>query len=113
MNYMFVTRNKIPDVEDGHVFVGDNFIQQYPDTEILVGKTGLKFINCNLTNCDLPDDTITEGSHTKQRSFCSHVHARWGLTECEDGCEHMVDSDEIVIDGVVIDIIRYYRDLVV
>jgi len=109
-NYAFMTNNPIPNVENGHVFTGDNFIQQYPDTEILVGKTGLKFINCNLTNCSLPSDAITEGAHPKQRSFCSHVHSRWGLTECIENCEHVIDTDEVIIDGVVVDTIYHYAD---
>lgn len=109
-NYTFVTGNQIPDVENGHVFTGDNFIQQYPNTEILTGKTGLKFINCNLTNCSLPPDAITEGSHPKQRSFCSHVHTRWGLTECIENCEHVIDTDEVTIDSVVVDTTYHYAD---
>ena len=110
MNYAFMTKNALPDIENGHVFIGDNFIQQEPHTPIFVGKTGLRFINCNLTNCDLPNDVITEGSHPKQRSFCSHVHSRWGLTECVEICEHVTDTDEIYIDGVVVDTIYNYAD---
>lgn len=112
-NYAFMTGNPIPDVESGHVFYGDNFIQQYPNTEIFTGKTGLKFVNCNLTNCKLPQDAITEGSHPKQRSFCSHVHPRWGLTECQGDCSHVVDTDEIWIDGIVVDTTYYYADTAV
>lgn len=113
MNYAFMTKTPIPDVKNGHVFIGDNFIQKESNTPILTGKTELKFINCNLTNCSLPQDAITEGSHTRQRSFCSHEHPDWGLTECIENCEHVVDTDEIIIDGVVIDTIYHYTDKVV
>ena len=112
MNYAFMTGN-VPDVEDGHTFVGDNFIQQLPNTKILEGKRGIKFINCNLTNCILPIDAVTEGAHTKQRSFCSHEHPEWDLEPCEDECIHMVSKDEIWIDGILIDTIYEYSDKVV
>ena len=109
-NYAFMTKDPIPDVENGHVFTGDNFIQKEAHTHVFIGKSGLKFINCNLTNCSLPEDAISEGSHPKQRSFCSHVHQRWGLPECPENCEHVVDIDEIIIDGVVVDTIYNYAD---
>ena len=107
-NYAFMTRDPIPDVLDGHVFTGDNFIQKVPNTQILVGKNKLKFINCNLTNCKLPADAIVEGTFVVQKSFCSHIHPRWGLAECVENCEHVVDIDEIVIDGIIIDIVYRY-----
>ena len=109
-NYAFMTNNPLPNIKDGHVFTGDNFIQKDPHTSIFTGKAGLKFINCNLTNCKLPEDSTTEGSHPKQRSFCSHVHPRWELTECIENCEHVIDTDEIIIDGIVIDTIYNYAD---
>ena len=113
MNYAFMTKDPLPNIKNGHLFRGDNFIQQYPHTKIFEGKTGLKFINCNLTNCSLPEDAITEGSHPKRRSFCSHIHTKWGLPECSKNCEHVIDIDEIIIDGVVIDTVYHYADKVV
>lgn len=112
-NYAFMTGRTFPKIQNGHVFTGDNFIQKEPNTAIFVGITKLKFINCNLTNCKLPEDTIVEGTFLKQRSFCSHIHPRWELNECPDNCEHVVDVDEIIIDGTVIDTIYYYADKVV
>lgn len=113
MNYAFMTGNSLPDVENGHTFTGDNFIRKEPHTPVFVGKTGLIFINCNLTNCSLPGDAITEGSHPKQRSFCSHVHQRWGLTECIENCEHVIDTDDVYIDGVLLEKTYHYADKVV
>lgn len=112
-NYAFMTGRTFPKIQNGHVFVGDNFIQKEPNTEILDGYTGLKFINCNLTNCKLPEDAIIEGSHPRQRSFCSHIHPEWNLTECVEECEHMVDVDEIYIDDILVDKVYYYEDKVV
>ena len=68
-NYAFGI-NPIPDVENGHTFTGDNFTQLQPHTKILEGKTGLKFVNCNVTNCDLPPDAEVTGSSKKHGSFC-------------------------------------------
>lgn len=109
-NYAFMTGDPLPNIEDGRTFTGDNFIQKNPYTLIFAGKIGLKFVNCNLTNCTLPGDAITEGSHPKQRSFCSHVHPKWELDMCPENCEHVVDTDEIYIDGVLIDKIYSYAD---
>lgn len=113
-NYSF-SMLPIPEVENGHTFEGDNFIQLYPHTAILVGVTGLKFIKCNLTNCDIPADA-THDTAKGQVSFCSHVHPNWvakGLTECTQDCEHLVITDTIVIDGVTIDTVYHYEDKVV
>lgn len=109
-NYAFMIGRTFPNIQNGHVFTNDNFIQKEPNTKIFAGYTGLKFINCNLTNCTLPGDAITEGSHPKQRSFCSHVHPRWELDECVEECGHVVDTDEIYIDGMLVDKIYSYAD---
>lgn len=105
--------NPIPQVEDGHVFTGDNFLQMFPHTKILEGKARLKFINCNVTNCDLPPDAEVIGASRKHGSFCSHIHPKWiakGLPECIENCEHVTSVDEVVIDGVALDRIYHYSD---
>ena len=103
----------IPDVPNGSTFTGDNFLQMFPHTAILEGKAGLTFVNCNLTNCDLPEGSVTVGCRPVHGSFCSHVHPKWidkGLTECAVDCDHLDDTDTITIDGVVVDTIRHYSD---
>jgi len=113
MNYSFTSKFDLPEVEDGHTFEGDNFLQMTKGTKIFEGVSGLTFINCNLTNCIVPDDATVIGAPLKTQSFCSHVHPRWvakGLPECAEDCEHMNDEEDITIDGVKIATHREYSD---
>lgn len=111
-NYSFGVR-PIPDVPNGYVFNGDNFTQLNPHTPILVGKTGLKFVNCNLTNCDPPAGSVYEGCQPKHCEFCSNMFPefpqRYGLKTCAENCEHVTSSDTITIDSVAVDTTYYYE----
>ena len=111
-NYAFGFHS-IPDVENGHIFNGDNFTQLNPHTPILVGKTGLKFINCNLTNCDPPEDSVYDGCQPKHCELCSNLFpkfaVKYGLKVCSENCEHVVSSDTISIDGVAVDTTYYHE----
>ena len=113
-NFAFTRGLPLPDVEDGHVFERYNFCQAVPHTKIFEGKKGLVFRNCNLTNCDVPEDAVVEGTvRSKHRSFCSHEHPRWvakGLPECSETCEHLVDTDELKVDGVTVYKKNLYKD---
>jgi len=104
-NYSFGL-TPIPDVENGHTFTRDNFTQLISHTPILVGKTGLKFINCNLTNCDLPSGSITQGCSPYHVSFCTNINPKlieYGQTSCAKNCTHVIQVDTITIDSVVVD----------
>jgi hypothetical protein len=111
-NYAFGI-NPIPDVANGHVFNGDNFTQLNPHTPILVGKTGLKFRNCNLTNCDPPADSSYDGCQPRHCEFCSNMNPEWiekyGLTQCSQNCIHVKSTDTITIDGIAVDVTYYYE----
>ena len=110
-NYSFGLR-PIPDVENGHTFTGDNFCQLLPHTKILAGKTGLKFVNCNLTNCDFPPDAIFQGCSPYHVSFCTNDRPKlieYGQTPCAVDCSHITSTDTITIDSVVVDTVRYYE----
>ena len=113
-NYAFEFRNSIPDVENGHTFTGDNFTQLLPHTKILEGKTGLTFVNCNLTNCDPPADSTYDGCQPKHCEFCSNLHPKfvdkYGLEECDEDCSHVADTDTVTIDGVAVDTVYHYSD---
>lgn len=106
-NYAF----QDPECENGDEFHNCNIIQKQPNTEICAGKTGLRFVDCNLINCKLPSDAVFEGHPIiVQKSFCYHLHPRWNLpTEPED-CPHVVDADEVTIDGQVVGIIYHRKD---
>ena len=112
-NYAFGF-HPIPDVENGHTFTGDNFTQLLPHTSILASKTGLKFVNCNLTNCDPPADSVYDGCKPKHCEFCSNLHPEWpdkyGLSQCAQNCTHVVSTDSVTIDGVAVDTIYHYSD---
>jgi len=108
-------RLSTPICENGDTFIGCNLVQINPHTAICEGKTGLTFQGCNLTNCDVPQDAIVEdcGGYGRHKSRCSHLHPEMidkGLSVCEDNCSHVVDTDEVWIDGALIDTIYHYKD---
>lgn len=100
-NYSFKTAG-FPEPING-VVEGHNFLQGVPHTKIYDGYSGLIFRNCNLTNCDVPADSVLEHCLRVQVSFCSHLHEAWlkrgFISECSENCSHVVGFDEILIDG--------------
>lgn len=113
-NYSFGI-NPIPDVKDGHTFTGDNFLQAVPHTKILEGKKEITFINCNLTNCDIPAGAKMIECTNPQISFCSHLHPKWAekavIAECHEDCSHLVSKEKVMIDGVEIETVKVYDDI--
>ena len=102
----------LPKAVDDQTFTGDNFLQLLPHTKIFEGVKGLRFVNCNLTNCDIPADAETN-IQIQHVEWCSHLHehfVKWGLSECAENCEHVADTDKITVDGVVIDTVYHYSD---
>ena len=114
-NYSFQI-NPIPAVANGHKFAMDNFLQAEPHTKILEGVTGLQFENCNLTNCDIPADAVTDSCRPKHCEFCSNLHPDWvqhGIDACVTVCSHVVRTDTVTVDGVLVDTVYHYEDKVV
>ena len=112
-NYSFKITG-LPEPVDG-VIEGHNFTQGIPHTVIYAGQTGLTFRNCNLTNCEIPEDSIVIGSsYPRLVSYCSHNHPEWlvagYIPECATNCVHLTSTDSITIDGVVVDTESYYFD---
>lgn len=95
---------------NGDTVEGHNFTQKFPHTSIGTGITGLKFKNCNLVNCDIPADATTESCNNTQISRCGHLNDDY---ECVAECEHMINKEDIMIDGVLIDTLYEYEDKVV
>ena len=92
-----------------------NLTQLQPHTQICEGITRLKFQNCNLLNCDVPEDAVVESCLTCHKSFCSHLHPDWiahGLPECAEVCDHVAETDEIEIDGATLTIYTYADEVV-
>ncbi len=109
----YAVNKPLPEVENGTVFNGVNFTRLLPHTKIFEGKTGLKFINCNLTNCDPPTDSTYEGCQPKHCEFCSNMFPEWvsrfGLAQCAQNCTHVTSTDTITIDSVAVDTVYYYE----
>ncbi len=112
-NYAFTTGRPLPSVSNGHTFNMVNFTQVSPHTIIFSGITGLTFTKCNLTNCDVPVNATIIDSPNRHREFCANIHPRWtekGLPIEVENCNHVVDTDVITIDGVVVDTVYHYLD---
>jgi len=112
-NYSFTSNKPLPEVENGHTFEMCNFTQLEPHTKIFEGITGLTFIKCNLTNCDVPEDAELIGSQNIHFEWCSNAHpwlAERGFVNCEENCSHVIDSDTVTIDGITVDTIYHYKN---
>jgi len=103
-------------VKDGDEFRNCN-LSRLKRVEIFKGVKNLKFVECNLVNCILPDDAVTEHCNTVQKSFCTHVLDAKGvhhdLTKCAVDCEHLMETDTIEIDGKAIDTVRHYKHKII
>jgi hypothetical protein len=53
-------RQQDPKPAEGDTFRDCNLSQAAPHTAICKGVKGLRFIGCNLVNCDLPPDAVIE-----------------------------------------------------
>lgn len=111
------SRDKISNVSpsNGDTFVNCNLSQVNPNTAIFTGVENLTFTDCNLLNCVLPIGTTRNGGLSVQKDFCGNVNpdlAPLLSTPCEENCRHVVDTDEIQINGETIETIYYYEDTV-
>lgn len=107
-NYSF----QDPDLPDGSVIESGNFTQLIPETEIMVGNQ-LIINGGNFVNVKQQPEWIINGGNWRNLAFCSHLHAHLvshGLPPCAIECSHMIQKDEIEIDGVVVDTIYTYED---
>ena len=92
---------------NGDLVEGHNFTQKFPHTAIGTGITGLRFKRCNLVNCNIPADATVESCNTTQISRCGHLNDEY---DCAVDCEHLVSSEEIRVDGELVDTLREYAD---
>lgn len=112
-NYAFTTGKALPVVGNGHTFEYTNFTQRVPHTPIFAGITGVTFKKCNLTNCDVPVDAIIDNCLHFHKELCANIHPEWvakGLPVEAENCSHIVDTDIVTIDGVVVDTTYHYED---
>jgi hypothetical protein len=101
------------EVSNGDAFIGCNLEQLTPNTVILAGKTGLTFNSCRLINCSLPGDAVIESCNTAQISFCANLHpdrVAAGQSAEPENCTHVTETDEVWVDGVLVETIYHYTD---
>jgi len=60
---------KLPVPAEGDTFIMCNLVRYAPNTKIFQGIKKLKFLNCNLVNCDLPNDVEIHQSNTAQNVY--------------------------------------------
>jgi hypothetical protein len=76
------------------------FAQLVPGARIFEGLSNLKFRECNLTNCAIPSDAVTNQCQESQIDFCAHLID--GLPTEDDVCRHVIDTVDLAIDGTVV-----------
>lgn len=84
---------KDPKCNDGDTFEQCNLTQASPNTEICVGKKELRFIRCNLVNCQVPIDSVIDRCNVAQISRCTHENPNLidkGVSACAEDCTHRV-----------------------
>lgn len=96
--------------QPGDEFEMCNFSQLVEHTKIPDTYIGLTFRSCNMRNIDPPKDAILIDSPNSHWSRCSHVHPNWNIPQCVENCSHVIDIDEIQLDGVLIEKIYHYAD---
>lgn len=100
-------------ISSDDIFEDCNLMQKYPHTLICPGISGLIFRQCNLSNCNLPVDAKINdcGQVHRHKSRCSNLHPEWNLSPlCPIDCSHVVDKDEIIIDGKTVVVNYFYQD---
>lgn len=105
-----------PEFADGDTAEEANLSQIAPHTPICVGISGLTFIRCNLTNCDLPLDAIVDKcGRLIHLDMCAHVHPQLvelGFLAAEEpDCPHVVETHQVTIDGQLVSHTYEYADL--
>lgn len=98
-----------PACQDGDTFERCNLSQLQPHMAICAGRTGLTFRECNLVNCDVPVGSVVESCNTCQVSRCAWLHPVWQLPAEADDCPHVVERNEVVVDGVTV-AVDYVRE---
>jgi len=109
-NYSF--KDPGDEIKNGAVIDGGNFFQLVADTEILVGKT-LTINGGNWSNVKPQPEWTINGGNWAKSSLCSNVHPDFvprGLAECNVNCSHVVDVDEVIVNGVIVETIYHYKD---
>jgi hypothetical protein len=99
-------------VSNGDTFENCN-LSRWGQETLFTGITGLTFKNCNLMNCTVPGDAVIEDCLQIQKSICTNILDKKGITHslppCAVNCSHVVDTDTVTIDSVLIFTEYYYK----
>ena len=96
------------DPQPGDIIESCNLAQMHPHTPIAVGVADLQYKDCNLVNCDVSG--VVEHCNIMQISRCGNLQEGFS---CVVDCEHVTISEDIIVDGLVVDTLRQYADKVV
>lgn len=104
----------LKEINDDETFERCNFSRHILGS-LLTGIKGIIYKDCNLSNCIIESDSKIEGKrYGVNKSKCKHLHPE--ITELAnevENCEHVIDSDEIYVDGILADTIYYYEDTII
>ena len=95
-------------VQSGDTLFECNCHQKAPNTAICEGLTGLTFNGCMLRNCNVPGDAEVNGGVISQVEYCANLR-EFTDQDCAENCSHVVDTDEIIVDGVTVDTVYHYE----
>ena len=101
-------------VSDGDTFFLCDFISYEQNENIFVGVTGLTFDTCRLVNCIAPQDAVLVDCTVVDKPFCTNKHPYLSgkKNDCAIECSHLQSTEALNIDGVCVDTIYHYEDIV-
>ena len=102
-------------IPDGSTIYGGQFRQLAPGTVIMAGKL-LIIHGGNWINVAKDPAWTVLGGNWCQKNYCANKHPNLiskGLSAEAENCPHVIDTDEIWVDSVLIDTVYYYQDEVV
>lgn len=113
-NFSGSSISKLGDVEDGEIFMYCNFSRHILG-DLVIDASNVVFFDCNLTNCILSAGSSVQGKkYGVNKSFCKNLHPEWDdLPDCKVDCEHVIDVDELFVDGLLVKTIYHYKDLII
>jgi len=63
------TPEMLGEIQNGDTLIACNLWQPVPDTPVLLDRSGLRFVRCNLINCNLPADSEINECNTSENIY--------------------------------------------
>lgn len=92
-NYSF----EQPQFQDGDILDECNCSQKAPHTPF--GTANMQYVECNLVNCDIDPSATVFDCNTVQIDHCYWLHPDMELPVEPENCRHVVEIDNVTIDG--------------